>query len=118
MQLQSDAKCLVGFRLDRRPDDLAAGAQIKARRMPDHRARYLDFEGPLSDNRGRVKRLRSGAVLGEIDSLDESGSLDISIEWNEHGDRPAQQQHILLEQWNGDDWVVTSVAMRAAASHP
>ena len=29
-------------------------------RLPDHRAAYLDYEGPVSNNRGRVSRVESG----------------------------------------------------------
>ncbi len=35
-------------------------------RLPDHRARYIDYEGPISGDRGRVRRLwRTPCVLVE-----------------------------------------------------
>lgn len=33
---------------------------VKAIALPDHRLAYLDFEGPLSGNRGLVRRCDSG----------------------------------------------------------
>ena len=29
-------------------------------RLPDHRRHYLDYEGPVSGNRGHVRRVASG----------------------------------------------------------
>jgi hypothetical protein len=36
------------------------GAEMRARPLPDHRLLYLDFEGPLSGNRGQVSRWDRG----------------------------------------------------------
>jgi hypothetical protein len=36
------------------------GNTIVAERLPDHRSFYLDYEGPVSDNRGTVKRVDRG----------------------------------------------------------
>lgn len=30
--------------------------------LPDHRREYLEYEGPISGNRGRVRRVASGTV--------------------------------------------------------
>jgi hypothetical protein len=38
-----------------------AGASGEARRIFDHRPVYLDYEGPISGNRGRVRRLERGS---------------------------------------------------------
>ncbi len=35
---------------------------IPTRRIGDHRKAYLDFEGPISGNRGRVRRVDTGAL--------------------------------------------------------
>ncbi len=35
-------------------------ARIPAEELPDHRIEYLDYEGPVSNNRGSVKRVESG----------------------------------------------------------
>ena len=34
--------------------------QCPAKRLPDHRKRYLDYEGPVSDGRGTVRRIDAG----------------------------------------------------------
>lgn len=33
---------------------------ISARRLPDHRSAYLEYEGPIAGNRGQVSRIESG----------------------------------------------------------
>lgn len=33
---------------------------ISARRLPDHRRAYLEYEGPISGNRGQVRRIDAG----------------------------------------------------------
>lgn len=35
---------------------------IPAKRIGDHRKAYLTYEGPVSDNRGQVRRIDSGTV--------------------------------------------------------
>jgi len=35
---------------------------IPARRIGDHRKAYLDYEGPITGNRGTVRRVDSGSV--------------------------------------------------------
>lgn len=39
---------------------LAASPQIEATLLPDHRVRYLDYDGEVSGNRGCVQRLVTG----------------------------------------------------------
>jgi hypothetical protein len=36
---------------------------LSARRLPDHRRFYLDYEGPVSGNRGEVARIDQGVYL-------------------------------------------------------
>jgi hypothetical protein len=40
---------------------LAAGNAVPAERLPDHRIAYLDYEGPVSGDRGNVVRVAVGA---------------------------------------------------------
>lgn len=47
---------LLTFRLQEWP--IAAPADIL--RQPDHRRLYLDYEGPISNNRGHVRRVAAG----------------------------------------------------------
>ncbi len=39
---------------------IVAGAELPARALADHRRAYLDYEGPVSGNRGEVRRLDQG----------------------------------------------------------
>lgn len=45
------------WRLDRIPDQ---DGVMPAEQLPDHRLAYLDYEGPVSGNRGTVRRLDRG----------------------------------------------------------
>jgi hypothetical protein len=42
--------------------------ELEAARLPDHRLAYLDYEGPVSGDRGHVKRIDRG----EYEILDQS----------------------------------------------
>jgi hypothetical protein len=48
-----------------------AGAFIAAEPLPDHRLIYLDYEGPVSGNRGRVVRWDAGTFEWRHDGDDE-----------------------------------------------
>lgn len=52
-------------------DQEPASQAIEATKLPDHRAHYLDYEGPVSGNRGSVSRVAGGRVewLEASDSL-------------------------------------------------
>jgi len=45
------------WRLDRIPSEAAS---IPAKMLPDHRSAYLDYEGPVSGDRGEVSRIDCG----------------------------------------------------------
>ena len=57
--LESEGKLLT-WRLLREP---AAGATIEAEALPSHRLAYLDYEGPVSGNRGSVTCWDRGELL-------------------------------------------------------
>lgn len=42
------------------PEPLGDGRTIAARALPDHRAAYLEYEGPISGDRGEVRRIAEG----------------------------------------------------------
>ncbi len=50
---------LITFRIARLPTDLPPGLPLPATRIHDHRPHYLTFQGPLTDNRGIVRRIAS-----------------------------------------------------------
>lgn len=54
-----DGEVLVTFQLDAPP---ALDARARGRRSFDHRARYLDHEGPISGDRGVVRIWDRGQV--------------------------------------------------------
>jgi hypothetical protein len=56
--LLEDGSALKAWRLARPPEN--KGAMIDALQLPDHRLHYLDYEGPISGNRGAVKRWDAG----------------------------------------------------------
>ena len=41
-------------------EPIAAEAILPARSLPDHRLAYLDYEGPISGDRGAVRRIAAG----------------------------------------------------------
>lgn len=61
MLARDDDGPLRTFRLE---TDISAGCeQFVGTSLPDHRRRYLDYEGPISGNRGRVQRVASGSCV-------------------------------------------------------
>ena len=55
---------LLTWRLEREPVD-AASLPIAAQSLGDHRKAYLDYEGPLSRDRGDVRRVDGGRLRFE-----------------------------------------------------
>ena len=55
-----DGEALATWQTAEGPDELAVGETIGATRLPDHRLAYLDYEGPVSGNRGSVRRVFGG----------------------------------------------------------
>ena len=45
------------------PELPRAGLQTTATKLADHRLAYLDYEGPVSGDRGEVRRVQSGDYL-------------------------------------------------------
>lgn len=52
---------LVTFRVDK-----WGGSRFTAERLSDHRREYLDYEGPVSGNRGEVRRVARGEVAWQV----------------------------------------------------
>lgn len=51
---------LVTFSSTQSPAEWDSGSEFEA--LPLHRRRYLDYEGPISGNRGQVERVASGRL--------------------------------------------------------
>ena len=50
--------------------ELAAGTPVPAEPAADHRLLYLDYEGPVSGDRGSVRRVDAGSFAWESDTAD------------------------------------------------
>ena len=58
--LLEDGDVLKSWRLLQAPE---TGVSVPAEHLPDHRLMYLDYEGPVSGNRGTVTRVAGGEYL-------------------------------------------------------
>jgi hypothetical protein len=67
---------------------------LPAARLADHRRLYLDYEGEISGNRGRVVRLIRGCVLA-VSAAESSRSLLWDVRWESTG--RAIRQRLRLE---------------------
>jgi hypothetical protein len=51
---------------------------VEAMRLADHRKAYLEFEGPISGGRGKVKRIKQGVVTKFV-KVDSSLSIELQV---------------------------------------
>ncbi len=95
---------LVTFRVASRVDGLAGGGRLLARRIEDHRPDYLVYEGPLSGDRGTVRRLARGTVV----SWDRGRDVWLmEIEWPDPAGGLRRQILRLSRQASGGDaWAI------------
>jgi len=56
LMLEQEAK-LTTWQLEDLPD---SNKSVAAKKLPDHRELYLDFEGPISNGRGSVEQVMAG----------------------------------------------------------
>ncbi len=73
------------------------GETITAITAPDHRLLYLDYEGPISGNRGRVVRRERGTFTGQV-----QGEPPFVVQLQ--GER--LRGILCLEHVEGDAWLV------------
>ena len=59
-----EGDALATWRLDADPAEMAVGEIAAATTLPDHRLAYLDYEGPISGDRGSVERVDRGTFEG------------------------------------------------------
>ncbi|MHC4986827.1 MAG: DNA polymerase ligase N-terminal domain-containing protein [Planctomycetota bacterium] len=55
---------LATWRLDANPAEMIIGEIARATTLPAHRLAYLDYEGPISGDRGSVERVDRGRYEG------------------------------------------------------
>jgi hypothetical protein len=65
----------AGLRTWALAEEPRAGATIDAERLPDHRREYLDYEGPVSGDRGHVTRWDRGTFELQIDTPTEFAAV-------------------------------------------
>lgn len=83
------------WRLSARPE---AGREVAAEPVADHRPFYLDYEGPVSGDRGMVKRWDWGTFVWRSD---QPASITVDLE--------GQRLHgtIQLQQRESGNWTLT-----------
>jgi hypothetical protein len=99
---------LSAWRLARCLHDVKPGESAPLERLPDHRPLYLDYEGPVSGNRGSVRREAAGTVrrnTNKIFSPEETG--EIEVHWQIAG--TILTQRLSLVRLNEENWIVTRV---------
>jgi len=71
---------------------------VTATALPDHRKEYLEYEGPVSGNRGSVKRVDQG----KFELIEESEG-----DWVVHLCGDVNQCTLRLKRASGDAWTLT-----------
>lgn len=93
----ADQGDLVSFRLAQPLHDLPSGECVAATHIGDHRRRYLDYQGPISGNRGHVTQLTRGRVV----SCECSDTLAMHVQW------PGRMQHVSLVEHAPGCWEIS-----------
>ncbi|MHC4709490.1 MAG: hypothetical protein ACYTA3_03465 [Planctomycetota bacterium] len=98
---------LVTFQVQQRVDDLPAGRRIEAVRIADHRPAYLAYEGPVSGDRGTVKRLARGTAA-VLDERPEGWRVEVC--W-EAPPGPSRPQHLRLTRRGpaSEFWIIEAL---------
>lgn len=77
----------------------APGLCVSAKAIGDHRRAYLDYEGPVSGNRGKVMRWEWGEYAGELPAeIDAGEQVEIELRGGKHQGR-ARLQHVTANEW-------------------
>jgi hypothetical protein len=98
---------LVTFRMPQRVDELDAGQRVAAVRIADHRPAYLTYEGPISGDRGTVRRLASGTVV-QADQRPDGWRLE--IRWETPSVRPCPQRlRVSRPGADGEAWAIEAL---------
>jgi hypothetical protein len=100
---------LLTFRLDDCLVELAHGKRLQAIHITDHRPFYLDYEGPIEGDRGRVKRVARGSVVnGRLLASPPHEVWEIAVVWSADDHQPTRSQIVrLTRQVPADTWDVT-----------
>lgn len=98
-------KFLATWRVDLPPNDWLNSQFFQARSLPDHRPIYLDYQGPLTNNRGWVTRCDRGLI-----TLLEDSSDGLAVEL--HGEKISCSLHFTPIDAVRGTWKVKIAAIR------
>ena len=76
---------------------------LTLRRLPDHRSIDLDYEGPISGDRGQVKRVLAGTIQWKVFQMDLL-VLSIRQTWPNDSDANCLFGIAKLQEKQGDRW--------------
>jgi hypothetical protein len=94
LMLETAGGCLRTWAID---EEIVGGRVVGARRLGDHRVEYLGYEGPISGDRGWVRRVDEGVYESE---LWEAGRVEVRLCGRVHLGRAR------LWAVAGDDWLM------------
>jgi hypothetical protein len=77
------------------PEPPRAGLRTCATKLPDHRLAYLEYEGPVSDNRGDVRRADAGEYL--VSQWDDT-AMKLELR-SPNGDLHVELRHQAETEW-------------------
>jgi len=97
------SQSLATWKVYHEPGNLTKGA-IEVFRIVDHRKAYLDYEGPVSDNRGEVRRVYAGTYI-LLQKSEDSWQVRLKA------DNIAGEYEMTCQQ--NDRWVITKVQPRS-----
>ncbi len=95
---------LITFRLPGPLHELRPGSTMQATRIADHRKAYLTYEGPVSGNRGKVRRIATGEATRWADPTSTRWTLDLI--WRVDGRAEHQQIIVARDEAGSDGWTI------------
>ena len=93
---------LQTWRIATRIDSLDTGGSTVATPIAMHRPRYLDYEGPISDGRGTVRRIARGHAWDASNPIDEGTLL---LQWTD-GPAAGRWQQVQVLRPDDGSWIL------------
>lgn len=100
---------LITLQVPRAVHEMAAGEQVAARRIADHRTAYLTYEGPVSGDRGHVTRVARGEATLDAPTTQ---ATTISVRWG----TTAARYVVARSNDDSADWRITCLENAAIRS--
>jgi len=97
-QASDDERSLIAFRASQSVAALQPGQSLLVDQLPNHRRLYLDFEGPISGDRGSVRRVNTGVVEH---AAAEAGTDRLRIRWHHRSNKGIIQSLEIRKQTTG-----------------